>query len=333
MSRRTSIRAVAGAALASALLAAPAASAQFTPGSDGLGDPFFPLAGNGGYDVKHYWLDLDYEPNPVNQLDAEATIVARATQDLSAFNLDLRGYDITELTVDGRSAAFSRSGQELTVTPQRGLREGSRFEVHVEYDGSPVPIIDPDGSSEGFVPTDDGAFVVNEPQGSPGWYPANDNPRDKATYDFEITVPEGRTAIGNGRLLWQRTRDGETTFRWSEDSPMAPYLATATNGFFNLRTDRWRGRPLYHAVDPTLDQAAFDVLELEPEVLDLFDEVYGRYPFKSGGGVVDDGGVGYALEAQTKPMYDGGVGEPTLVHEIAHQWFGNAVTLAVWPDI
>ena len=114
---------------------------------------------------------------------------------------------------------------------------------------------------------------------------------------------------------------------------MAPYLATATNGVFELRTVRWRGRPLYHAVDPTLDQAAFDVLALEPEVLDFFDELYGRYPFSSGGGVVDDGGVGYALESQTKPMYDGGVDEDTLVHEIAHQWFGNAVTLAVWPDI
>jgi aminopeptidase N len=315
------------------VLAAPAAAAPFTPGSDGLGDPFFPLAGNGGYDVKHYALDLDYEPLPANVLDAEVTIVARATQDLSAFNLDLRGYDITALTVDRRDAAFSRSGQELTVTPQRGLREGARFVVHVEYSGSPAPVIDPDGSSEGFVPTADGAFVVNEPQGSPGWYPANDNPQDKATYDFEITVPEGRTAIANGRLLWSRTRGGETTFRWTEDSPMAPYLATATNGVFELRTDRWRGRPLYHAVDPTLDPAAFDVLALEPEVLDLFDELYGRYPFKSGGGVVDDGGVHYALESQTKPMYDGGVDEDTLVHEIAHQWFGNAVTLAVWPDI
>jgi aminopeptidase N len=333
VSTRTSIRAVAGVALASALLAAPAAAAPFTPGSSGLGDPFFPLAGNGGYDVRHYSLDLDYEPQPANVLDAETTIVAKATQNLSTFNLDLRGYEISDLEVNGRDASFTRDGQELTVRPRHGLIRGLPFVVHVEYDGSPEPVIDPDGSSEGFVPTADGAFVVNEPQGSPGWYPANDNPRDKATYDIEITVPEGRTAIGNGRLLWKKTHRGRTTFHWLEDSPMAPYLATATNGFFELRTDRWRGKPLYHAVDPTLDQAAWDVLALEPEVLDVFSRLFGPYPFSSGGGVVDDGGVGYALESQTKPMYDGGVSEGTLAHEIAHQWFGNAVSLKVWPDI
>jgi aminopeptidase N len=341
VSTRTSTRAVAGVAIASALLAAPAAAAQFSPGSSGLGDPFFPLAGNGGYDVKHYSLDLDYEPRPANVLDAEATIVARATQNLSAFNLDLRGYAISDLEVDGRDASFTRDGQELTVTPRRGLREGSRFVVHVEYDGSPEPVIDPDGSSEGFVPTDDGAFVVNEPQGSPGWYPANDNPQDKATYDFEITVPEGRTAIGNGRLLGKFTRNGETTWRWLEDSPMAPYLATATNGVFDLRISKAGRLPLYQAVDPKVGNPtlSFERLAAEEEIIRFFSKLYGPYPFSSGGGVVDLGGVGYALESQTKSMYDvqgraeGAPRAGTVVHEVAHQWFGNAVTLAVWPDI
>jgi aminopeptidase N len=68
-------------------------------------------------------------------------------------------------------------------------------------------------------------------------------------------------------------------------------------------------------------------------VLEFFDDLYGRYPFSTGGGVVDDGRVGYALESQTKSMYDRSVSFGTLVHEVAHQWYGNAVTLTVWPDI
>jgi aminopeptidase N len=341
VSTRTSIRAAAGVALASALLAAPAAAAPFSPGSSGLGDPFFPLAGNGGYDVKHYSLDLDYEPQPANVLDAEAKIVAKATQNLSTFNLDLRGYDISDLEVNGRDASFTRDGQELTVRPRHGLIRGLPFVVHVEYDGSPAPVVDPDGSSEGFVPTSDGAFVVNEPQGSPGWYPANDNPRDKATYDFEITVPEGRTAIGNGRLLGKSTRNGKTTWRWLEDSPMAPYLATATNGVFDLRISKAGRLPLYQAVDPKVGNPtlSFERLAAEEEIIEFFSKLYGPYPFSSGGGVVDVGGVGYALESQTKSMYDvafnpnGAPGASTVVHEVSHQWFGNAVTLTVWPDI
>ena len=334
------IRSVLAAVVAALVLAAPAGASQFQPGAPGLGDPFFPLAGNGGYDVRHYALDLEYD-RASNQLDGRAIIFARAEQNLSSFNLDLRGYEISDLEVNGRDAQFARDGQELTVTPRHGLRRGSGFLVRVEYSGNPEPVVDPDESLEGWVPTDDGAFVVNEPQGSPGWYPANDNPQDKATYSFAITVPEGITAIANGRLLSSRTRDGKTTWRWFEDSPMAPYLATATNGVFELRIDRAGRIPLYQAVDPKVGNPtlAWERLSAEAEIIGFFSELYGRYPFSTGGGVVDNGGVGYALESQTKPMYDvqgstaGAPSAGTVVHEIAHQWFGNAVTLAVWPDI
>jgi aminopeptidase N len=335
-SKRSSGACAALLAAAALVAAAPAVAAppEFSPGSDGLGDPYFPLAGNGGYDVQHYSLDLDYV-RAGNQLDAVARIRAKATQDLSRFNLDLRGFEIGELEVNGQDAAYSRDGQELTVVPQHGLRRNSAFVVRIEYAGTPEEVIDPDGSSEGWVPTADGAFVVNEPQGSPGWFPANDNPQDKATYDFSVTVPEGITAIGNGVLESSSTSNGKTTWNWSEDSPMASYLTTVTNGEFDLRTSSWRGMPLYHAVDPTISTAAlaFERLANEPRVLDLFSELFGPYPFSSGGGVVDRGGVGYALESQTRSMYDGTPGAGTVVHEIAHQWFGNAVTLAVWPDI
>src|SRR5919108_683950 len=266
--RRITILVAAAAAL---VAAAPAAADTFTPGSDGLGDPFFPNAGNGGYDVKHYSLDLDYE-RADNTLDARATIVAKATQNLSSFNLDLRGFEISDIDVDGRDARFSRSGeQELTVTPRSGLRAGLPFVVRIDYAGEPTEVIDPDDSSEGWVPTADGAFVVNEPQGSPGWYPANDNPRDKATYDFEVTVPAGITAIGNGRLVDKRTRNGKTTWHWVEDSPMAPYLATVTNGVFDLRISRHDGIPLYHAVDPAVANPtlAFERLAAEGEITDF----------------------------------------------------------------
>jgi aminopeptidase N len=322
------------------VFAAPAAASGFEPGSPGLGDPFFPLAGNGGYDVKHYSLDLDYL-RATNQLDGKATIVARAEQNLSRFNLDLRGYDISDLEVNGRDAGFTRDGQELTVIPRHGLQRKLPFVVRVEYSGQPEPVVDPDESLEGWVPTDDGAFVVNEPQGSPGWYPANDNPQDKATFDIAVTVPDGITAIANGRLLSKKTRHGETTWHWLEDSPMAPYLATATNGVFELRISKAGRLPLYQAVDPKVANPAlaFERLAAEAEIIEFFSGLYGSYPFSSGGGVVDNGGVGYALESQTKSMYDvqgnpnGAPGASTVVHEVSHQWFGNAVTLSVWPDI
>ena len=318
-------------ACAALFLPGVAAAADFSPGSPGTGDPYYPLAGNGGYDVGHYSLKLTYQPAE-NHLAGRATIRATATQDLSSFNLDLRGFAVKRVLVDGVEATFSRDGQELTITPATGIVNGTTFEVTVRYAGVPEIVGDPDGAIEGWVPTDDGAFVVGEPQGSPGWYPANDEPADKATFDFAVTVPKGLTVMANGVLLSHKTANGRTTWRWRETDPMAPYLATATLGRFDLTEYEIDGIPAYVAVDPTLPKG--QVLTKLPAITRFFIDLYGEYPFNAVGAVVDDAKVvGYALETQTKPVFEVMPDEWTLVHEIAHMWYGDSVTLTDWPDI
>jgi len=314
------------------ILTGTAGAAAFQPGSLGLGDPFFPNAGNGGYDVSHYSLTLGYEPAS-DQLTGAAVITATATQDLSRFDLDLRGFSISRLDVNGQAATFTREGeQELVITPSAGLPSGSQFTVTIDYAGTPPIITDPDGSIEGWVPTDDGAFVVGEPQGSPGWYPANDNPRDKATYDFSVTVPAGLTALANGVLVSHATSAGKTTWVWSETDPMAPYLATATLGVFDLSISQVGDIPSYVAVDPTLSKG--NVLRKLPAIVQFYESIYGPYPFNAVGSIVDDAKiVGYSLETQTKPVYDRMPDEATVAHELSHMWFGDSVTLTQWPDI
>jgi aminopeptidase N len=186
--------------------------------------------------------------------------------------------------------------------------------------------------------------VVNEPQGSPGWFPVNDTPRDKATYDIEVTVPSGRVVMSNGILVSRRERGGKTTWHWVERFPMASYLATATNGVFQTEFGRLdNGLPEYNAVDPQTrvnaasppnPALAWQRLEPQGEIVDFFSELYGPYPYESVGGIVDWApNVFYSLESQTKANYWRIPPASTVVHEIAHQWFGNAVTLAFWPDI
>src|SRR5262245_2567418 len=314
-------------------MAGPTASAvAFEPGPPGLGDPFFPNAGNGGYDVTHYSLTLAYEPS-TNLLSGTAEITATATMNLSRFDLDLRGFSISRLLVDGQDASFTRDGQELVIAPKSGLKSGTVFTVVVDYAGTPAVVTDPDQSIEGWVPTDDGAFVVGEPQGSPAWYPANDNPRDKATFDFAINVPAGLTAMANGVLVSNATASGRTTWVWHESDPMAPYLATATLGRFDLSVSTTpTGVPSYVAVDPQL--AKGQVLGKLPAVVDFFTTLYGPYPFNAVGAIVDSAKVvGYSLETQTKPVFDRMPDETTLVHELSHMWFGDSVTLTTWPDM
>ncbi len=319
------------ASIAALAAAAPAAAAGYSPGSPGLGDPYYPLAGNGGYDVKHYSLKIDWD-QATNRMRSTAVITAKATQNLSRFDLDLRGFSIPRLTVNGERASFRRFGQELVITPRHGLRDGKHFTVVVDYVGEPSIVVDPDEALEGWVPTADGAFVVGEPQGSPGWYPVNDTPRDKATFDFKITVPRGLTAMANGVLVDKDTRGSKTTWTWVEDDLMAPYLATSTVGVFDLKISRAGRIPNYVAVDPTLGPQP--VLEKIPAIVRFFEGIYGRYPFNAVGAIVDDApDVGYALETQTKPVFDAPPDEGLLVHELAHMWVGNSVTLSLWPDI
>ena len=217
------------------------------------------------------------------KLDGTAVISARATQSLARFDLDLRGFDVSQLLVDGRPAAYRRAGQELIVTPRQALRAGRDFTVLVRYAGVPEVIIDPDDSIEGWVPTADGAFVVGEPQGAPGWFPANDNPQDKATFDMAITVPDGITALGNGVLAGRFSHGGRTTWVWHEGDPMATYLATATNGRFNLTQTRVGGIPVYNAVDPTLAAELGPLLDEVPDIVRFFSALYGPYPVQRGG--------------------------------------------------
>jgi Peptidase M1 N-terminal domain len=271
----------------------------------------------------------------------EAEIDARATQSLSRFNLDLRPFMVVSgVEVNGSRATFTREdAHELVITPRKGIRRGKKFRVEVEYSGTPQPVVDPDNSIESWIPTHDGAFVANEPQGSPGWYPANDTPKDKATYDFEVNVPAGIEVIANGVLDSVKTKRGRTTWEWGERDPMAPYLATATNGEFETRFGRTLGGLReYNAVDPTTraagqtapnPQLAWErVEEHQPASLQLFSELYGPYPFDAVGAIVDWApNVFYNLESQGKANYWRVPGYSTIVHEIAHQWFGNAVTL------
>jgi len=323
--------------MAFVLAAGPVLAANI--GASGAGDPYFPLQGNGGYDVDSYGLDLRWDP-ATNHLDGVATIAAVATQSLSRFDLDLRReLGVSSVTVNGAAAEATQPvalGQELVITPARTLPSGKLFTVVVRYGGTPQVITDPDSSIEGWVPTTDGAFVVGEPQGSPGWYPCNDTPTDKARYEFRVTVPDGLTAVANGDLVGRPVSEaGWTTFTWRSAQPMATYLSTATIGRFATSTGTTPGGvPYYVAVDPTLASQSKVVLAKLPAMIDYFASTFGPYPFSSAGAIVDDApSVGYALETQTKPVFDRPPDELTLAHELAHQWYGDAVTLARWRDI
>lgn len=307
---------------------------QGTPGGSGLRDPYFPKAGNGGYDVTHYDLDLAYTPR-TQRLTGTATVTARATQDLSALDLDLQGLDVGKVTVDGEDARWNRAGQELTVRPDGDLGEGKTFRVTVRYSGTPETLTDPDGSAEGWLRTADGALALGEPTGAMTWFPGNHHPSDKAAYDIAVTVPRGLEAVSNGELTDERTRGERTTFTWHTGEPMASYVATLAIGDYDIhRSTTPDGLPVYVAVDSTHADASRKVPARITEILAWAEDAFGPYPFSSTGAIVDRvGDTGYALETQNRPYFPGVPGTALLVHELAHQWYGDSVTPKTWQDM
>ncbi|WP_329300385.1 M1 family metallopeptidase [Streptomyces sp. NBC_00659] len=304
------------------------------PGAAGVGDPYFPKMGNGGYDVTHYGLTLSYDPRD-KRLTGTAEITARALEDLSAFRLDLLGLDVSDVTVEGRGARWNRAGQELTVRPHDDLDKGETFSTTVRYSGIPRTITDADSSKEGWLRTADGALALGEPTGSMAWFPGDHHPSDKASYDVRITVPKGLQAVSNGELTSESTTDGRTTYAWHTAEPMASYVATLAIGSYDVtRSTAKNGLPVYTAVDPTQKQASEKVLGEIPEIMDWAEYNFGPYPFSSTGAIVDRADdAGYALETQTRPVFPGAPDTRTLVHELAHQWFGDSVTPKSWRDM
>jgi aminopeptidase N len=324
-------RAAAGAA--ALIAAAGAATALAAAGSEGGGDPFFPRSGNGGYGVRAYDVSLRYAPQR-RRIAGRVRVRARATQRLSRFNLDLGALRVVRVAVGGRRAEFSHRAGELVITPRKQIPAGRRFGVAVRYRGRPRPMEDPDGSLEGWFNTSDGAFVAGEPLGTRTWVPVNNLLGDKARWTFRITVPRPLKAVANGRLLKVTGAGGVRTWTWRERSPMAPYLATVNIGRGRLTKRRFDGVPSWTFVDRRESAEAKRALRRMPAVMRFLRRHFGPYPFGSTGAIVDRARqVGYALETQTRPVYSSAPDLPLVVHELAHQWYGNSVTPRTWSQI
>lgn len=341
---RYGVAAAAAVALAAGgTLPATAADGQSSrpgPGGSGAGDAYFPFAGNGGYDAVHYDLDLRYQPPAAapapltGQLTAVATVTIVPTRHLTSFDLDLRGLTVDSVVVKNRPATFTRSGDELVITPKTILPRGHAVDVVVTYGGATGRPLDIEGALYGWVTTRDGAMVASEPEGSMTWYPVSDHPTDKATYDVSVAVPQGLVAVGNGDLVGQATANGWTTWEWSSREPMASYLVTASVGNYELRqTTTPGGLPIIDAIDRDLAPSATAGMAQTAEMIAFFETRFGPYPFSSYGAIVDDDSVGYALETQTRPIYSRSASEGTVAHELAHQWMGNTVSPERWSDI
>ncbi|MEU0228282.1 M1 family metallopeptidase [Streptomyces sp. NPDC006284] len=307
----------------------------------GVGDRLFPHLGNPGYDVAAYDLSFTYTGSNSEPLKAVTTIDALTTADLDRVNLDFAHGTVDSVEVDGEPAGFATAGEDLVVTPEDALDEGDWTRITVRHTSDPVYPEDREG---GWVRTADGLAMANQADVAHLVFPCNDHPSDKARFTIRVTAPDGLTAVANGLPAGVERDGGATTWTYRHDHPMATELAQVSIGRSTvLRRTGPHGLPLRDVV-PTGHRAALEPwLAKTPDQITWMEDQVGPYPFETYGLLMADATTGFELETQTlslferelftEPGYPEWYVESIMVHELAHQWFGNSVGPATWSDL
>lgn len=301
-------------------------------------DPYLPGHGDPSWSASHYHLALHYELEG-NRLRGEATISARAVEDLERVVLDLAHLDVEKVTVDGRPPAkYAARSNRLVLTLKAPISAGSDFRISVKYAGKPKPLVEKHHGDAGWEELTDGVIVAGQPHGAPTWFPCNDRPDDKASYRIAVTTHPDYTVVANGTLLSSTRRGATRTWVHEQAEPMASYLATVQIGRYDVRTLD-ADVPMTCAVPEGLSEGYDAGFGRQPEMLAAFVEMFGPYPFASYTAVVTDDDLEIPLESQSLSTFgrnflsDDWDAVRLVAHELAHQWFGNAVTLRAWRDI
>jgi aminopeptidase N len=321
----------------------PPPNPNATDGEPGLGDPYYPQAGNSGYDVTKYQIMINWDP-AAQSITGTTTISAQATQRLNSFYVDL-ALHTDKVTVNGAPAQSAARGfSDVYIKPAQPIAIGSTFQVVVNYSGKPGEI--KQGDLQPWLASDGEWIVAGEPESSAWWYPANDHPSDPALMDVSIRVPAGMKAISVGRLESADAGNEKNfdTWRWIARQPMASYLNFMAIGQFELKQGIDHGLPYVYAVSekltPEQRKTAFAALLTTGRRIRTLERMFGPYPFTELGGIVPAHRLWFGgLETQTRPVYEAssilnrGFEPGLLDHELAHMWFGDNVTVRQWNDI
>ncbi len=326
-----------------ALLAAAAAlvlgaAAPPAPGVQGIGDRIFPDLGNPGYDVAAYDISFAYRAND-QPLDAVTRLVARATARLDRLNLDFTHGTISSVEVNGAAAQFTPAGEDVVVTPARPVASGSSFTVTVRHTSDPR-----DEGAGGWVRTTDGLVMANQADAGHRVFPGNDHPSDKAFFTFRVTAPRDLTVVANGLPAGRTTSGATTTWTYRTLHPMATELAQVSVGRSVVPEHTGPHGLKLRDVVPAADRQALETWTSKTsDQIAWMEKHVGNYPFETYGVLIADASTGFELETQTLSLFERDIFtkagfpawylESIMVHELAHQWFGDSVSPRVWSDL
>ena len=310
--------------------------------STSAGDRRLPTLGSADIDVDHYAVTLRYDGEADQPLTGAVVVTGSLTARTDRVALDYAGDGLLAVALDGAPVDADQDGRELLVPLGAPRAAGTTFEVRADV----TIALDRPGfgpETAGIFPAANGIWSVNEPDGVSTWIPVNDHPTDKATWSFALDVPTELTGVANGELVGTTESGDRSTWTWEQRDEMATYLVLVLVGDYTVvdGAPTASGVPLEHAVVADAIAALDEYEAITHRQLDLFEELFGPYPFERYGLAITASVPGLAMETQGRSLFsaddlDGSTGflqHVLLAHELAHQWFGNAVSPAQWDDI
>ena len=302
-----------------------------------LPDLTVPGRGRAGMDVRHYRLEMAIDPTR-RFVEATATLELELLEDQEALELDFHHmFEVIATRVDGRLLEAQQVPHLLRIPGKRPFPAGRSIELEVIYRG-----LFPQDESQGDVVgmLHDGRSVVAylEPDGAHHFFPCNDHPSDKASYELIIDVPEGQLAAGIGELVEEgpSPRPGYHRAIWRTDIPTASYLVALGVGPW-VRIERTGASvPIWDYCEEEDRERIEKALSSVPAMMTFFEARFGPYPFEKYGHMLTRKWIG-GMEDQTLSVLgrtEALSGDQALLaHELAHQWFGNLVSPYQWRDL
>lgn len=291
------------------------------------------------FNVTYYAIHISLNP-AASLINGDVLVRAVMLSDSVDFILlDLSDAMIVDsVLVDSGHAPVDQFLEGIRVHLDRPYRRGEPAAAEIFYHGIPQPT----GFGSFIFSSYNGSpwiWSLSEPYGASDWWPCRNDNNDKPdSVDMFITVPAGLKAGSNGKLVAELPNgNGTTTFHWAERYPIAPYLVSLAVGDFTAVTDWFRYSPtdsmlILNYVFPQDLPAALPTLLETKDMLRIFSDLYGLYPFVTEKYGHTHFGWGGAMEHQTMTSTTN-FAELTLAHELAHQWFGDMISPANWPNL
>jgi aminopeptidase N len=284
----------------------------------------------------HYDLELKYSVNS-NRLDGRAVVTISPTKPLRRIAFDLAGLRVTKASVSGQPVRWQQRADKLTIESPTPLPPGRIVDIGIRYQGHPGPTPSVWGPV-GWEELTDGVLVASQPSGASTWFPCNDLARQKATFRVRVATSSAYYVVVNGRLRSRRSNGSTTTWEYDQSEPTSPYLMAVNIGRYTESSFAGTPTPIGAVFDPLTRDAFMGAFERLPEMMDVFIDRFGPYPFEAPFTVVlCPEPLEIPIEAQGQAMFGTNhldeQSHRLIPHELAHQWFGNSVTASTWRDV